>query len=54
MSEYRKNAVRTLTAAQVQEFRKKANALCDAEKNYKGKRFGDTLEVIEAYDAPYR
>lgn len=52
MSEYRKNAVRTLTAAQVQEFRKKANALCDAEKNYKGKRFGDTLEVIEAYDAP--
>lgn len=34
MSEYRKNAVRTLTAAQVQEFRKKANALCDAEKNY--------------------
>lgn len=52
MSEYRKNAVRTLTAAQMQEFRKKANALCDAEKNYKGKRFGDTLEVVEAYDAP--
>ena len=36
MSEYRKNAVRTLTAAQMEGFRKKASALCDAEKNYKG------------------
>ena len=44
--------MRTLAAVRGQEFRKKANALCDAEENYKGKRFGDTLEVIEAYDAP--
>lgn len=52
MSEYRANKGRTLTASEEQDFRHKANALCDADKSYKGKRFGDGLEILEAYDAP--
>lgn len=52
MSDYRPNKGRTLTASEEQEFRHKVNALCDADSNYKGKRFGDGLEILEVYDAP--
>ena len=52
MSEYRQGKSRTMTAGEEREFRQKVNALCDAERNYKGKRFGEGLEILEVYDAP--
>lgn len=52
MSTYRNNTTRTLTREEEQAFRNKANALCRAEKNYQGDRFGDHLEILEVKDAP--